>query len=170
MSRYDARMSTAQGLVPEGTDGCWTSAPFIYLIMSCLGPGLSTESAVRDYVGAYPEFHRQIRELSTAVSEAGVRVRDEGRLHSDLDDNLRVYTPDELWMFDLAVDLIAMLGSVDGLSNQSLAEFKSNVRTLDDEVHTHTWKRGVKKAGAGPAQFQELRQRVPHHTPNPMRY
>ena len=163
-------MSMGQGLVPDGTDNCWTSAPFIYLILACLGSGLTSESAVLNYVREYPEFHRQIRELSTAVSDAGVRVRDEGRLRSDMDDNLRVYTPDEIWMFDLAVDLIAMLGSVDGLSNQSLAEYKNNVRTLDDEVHAHTWKKGVKKAGAGPVQFQELRQRVPHHVPNPMRY
>ncbi|HET9899441.1 MAG TPA: hypothetical protein VFQ44_31325 [Streptosporangiaceae bacterium] len=163
-------MDTGQGLVPEGTDNCWTSAPFIYLILSCLGSGLSSESAVRRYVSAYPEFHADIRALSTAVSTAGARVRDEGRLRSDLDDNLKVYTPDEIWLFDLAVDLIAMLGSVDGLSNQRLAEFKNNVRTLDDEVQSHTWKRGVKKAGTGPARFQELRHRVPQHRPNPMRY
>ncbi len=156
--------------MPEGTDGCSTSAPFIYLIMACLGSSLNTEQAVLAYVGSYPDFHAHIRELSRAVSNAGVRVRDEGQLRSDFDDSLRIYSPDEIWLFDLAVDVIAMLGSIDGLSNESLARYKSDVRTLDDEVHTHTWKKGVKKAGAGPVQFQDLRHRVPRHVVNPMRY
>jgi hypothetical protein len=101
-----------------------TSSPFLSLIMSTLGPGLSTEPAVREYVDAYPEFHQKIRELSQAVSAAGVRVRDFGLLRSEFDGNLRVFAPEEIWMFDLAVDVIAMLGCVQGLSNASLAQFR----------------------------------------------
>lgn len=159
-----------RGLVPADADDCGTSAPFLYLIMMSLGPGLSTEKAVLSYVHGYPEFHRQIQQLSLAVSAAGVRVRDFGLLKNDFDDNLKPYSPEEIWIFDLAVDVIAMLGCVDGLSNSSLARFKQNVRSLDGEVTAHAWKHGLKKAGAGPAQFQELRARVPRHQPNPARY
>lgn len=156
-------------LVPTGTDNCETCAPFLYLIMACLGSALSSETAVLQYTHGLPEFHKQIRQLSAAVSEAGVRVRDSGRLRSDFDDTLRIYSPEEIWLFDLAVDVIAMLGCVQGLSSSSLALYKSDVRRLDDEVHTHTWKHALKKAGAGPAQFQELRGGVPRHKPNPFR-
>ncbi len=160
----------ARALVPAGVDDCNTSAPFLYLMMTTFAPGLSGEKAVLSYVHQDPEFHRQIQQLTTAVSAAGVRVRDSGLLKSDFDENLKVYSPEEIWIFDLAVDVIAMLGCVDGLSDSSLARFKSNLRSLDAEVTAHAWKHGLKKAGTGPAQFQQLRARVPHHRPNPARY
>jgi hypothetical protein len=167
---YDARVnSNLGGLVPPDTDNCSTSSPFLYLIMASLGT-LSTEQPVLAYTHSDPAFHQQVQHLSAAVSAAGERVRDEGRIRNDFDDNLRIFSPVEIWLFDLAVDVIAMLGSLMGLSNASLALYKDNVRTLDDEVHTHTWKHGLKKAGAGPEEFRELRQRVPHHPVHPMRY
>jgi hypothetical protein len=147
-----------------------TSSPFLYLIMSTLGPGLSTEKAVIAYVGNYPDFHHAIRDLSTAVSEAGVRARDSGMLRGEFDDNLRVYSPMEIWMFDLAVDVIAMLGSVDGISNSELFRFRENVRTLDQEVSSHYWKSALREAGPGVPQFQQLRASVPRHVINPSRY
>jgi len=114
-------------------------------------------------------IHQQVRDLITAVSAAGVRVRDDGLIKSDFDDNLKVYTPEEIWCCDLAIDVLAMLGSVEGLSPSNLAQFKTDVRRLDDEVNSHRWKHELKKAGAGLPQFQQLRTLVPHHTINPFR-
>lgn len=147
-----------------------TSSPFVFLIMSALGPGLSTEKAVIDYVSAYPDFHQAIRDLSAAVSEAGARARDSGMLRGEFDDNVRVYSPIEIWMFDLAVDVIAMLGAVDGLSNAELFRFKDNVRTLDQEVSSRYWQSCLRQAGPGVPQFQQLRASVPRHVINPSRY
>jgi hypothetical protein len=161
---------SAQGLVPDDVDDCMTSSPFLFLIMSTLGPGLSTEPAVLAYVNAYPEFHQKIRELSAAVSAAGVRVRDFGLLRSQFDGNLRVFAPEEIWMFDLAVDVIAMLGCVQGLSNASLAQFRDNMRTLDEDVASHAWRKSLSQAGNGLPQFHDLRASVPRHAPNPQRY
>lgn len=46
--------------------------------MAALGSGLSSESAVLTYTHAYPDFHDKIRELTEAISAAGVRIRDSG--------------------------------------------------------------------------------------------
>src|ERR1700683_376786 len=134
-------------LVPGDVDDCSTSSPFLFLLLATLGPGLSTEPAVVGYVQQLGLLG-EIQELSRAVSAGGVRVRDYGLIRNDFDDNLHPFTPEEIWAFDLAIDLVAMLGCIDGLSDRSLAQFKSNVRTLDDEVVSHTWKKQLKKAGA----------------------
>jgi hypothetical protein len=147
-----------------------TSSPFIGLIMSSLGPGLSTEPAVLAYSHAFPEFHQKVRELSVAISAVGVRVRDSGQLRGEFDGNLHIFSPEEFWLFDLAVDVIAMLGSVQGLPNSELARFRGNVRTLDEDVSSRVWRNGLRAAGEGPPYFRELRAHVPRHIVNPSRY
>lgn len=156
-------------LVPGDVDDCSTSSPFLYLLLASLGPGLSTEPAVIQCVQQLGLLG-EIQELSRAVSAGGVRVRDYGLIRNDFDDNLHPFTPEEIWVFDLAIDLVAMLGCVDGLPDRSLALFKNNVRTLDDEVTSHTWKKHLKKAGAGPERFRDLRARVPRHAPHAARW
>lgn len=156
-------------LVPANADDCMTSAPFLFLTLSTLGPALSIEPAVQEYTRHQPGLHAKIRALSTAVSAAGVRVRDDGLLKDDFDDNLKVYTPEEIWLFDLAIDVIAMLGTLGGLPKAKHAQVASNLRSLDQSVDTHTWKKELKKAGAGPAEFRELRAGLPRHTPSPGR-
>jgi hypothetical protein len=156
-------------LVPSGVDDCSTSAPFLYLTIGTFDAVLSREPVVQEYIGKQPGMHEKIRELTTAVGEAGVRVRDAGLLKDDFDDNLRVYTPDEIWTFDLAIDMIAMFGSLDGLPGDSRARLASNLRSLDQSVIEHHWKKELKKAGDGPARFRDLRASVPRHHPHPGR-
>jgi hypothetical protein len=155
------------GLVPDSADDCASSAPFLYLLLSTLGPGLSFEPAVQDYLRMEPVLRQTIRALATAVSEAGVRVRDDGSLKNDFDENLRVYTPDEIWTFDLAIDVAAWLCALDGLQRKTQAQVAGNVRLLDREVTSHYWKKELKVAGDGPRKFHELRAKVPRHKPNP---
>jgi len=149
------------GLVPPGTDDCGTSAPFLYLTLAALGSGLSYEPVVREYARTNPGQAARIRALSTAVSAAGVRVRDAGLLKDSFDENLRVYTAEEIWTFELAIDVIAMLGALDGLPGQARARAAEDVRTLDETAHGHTWRKGLKQAGTGPAEFQQLRAEIP---------
>jgi hypothetical protein len=149
------------GLVPPGTDDCSTSAPFLYLTLAALGYGLSTEPVVREYARANPGQAARIRALSTAVSAAGVRVRDAGLLKDSFDENLRVYTAEEIWTFELAIDVIAMLGALDGLPGKARAMVAEDVRTLDGTAHGHTWRKGLKQAGPGPEEFQQLRAEIP---------
>jgi hypothetical protein len=156
------RSGSQASLVPEDTDDCMSSAPFLFLALSTLGPLLSTEPVVREYMQRKPRLLQQIRALSTAVSAAGVRVRDAGLLKDDFDDNLAVYTPAEIWTFDLAFDVIAMIGALDGLPGRAKAKAASDLRTLDQDTRGHTWKHAMKKAGDGPAAFAELRATVAH--------
>lgn len=156
--RFDDELN----LVPEDVDDCMSSAPFLFLALSTLGPLLSTEPVVQQYMRGQPWLLQQTRALSTAVSAAGVRVRDAGLLKDDFDDNLAVYTPEEIWTFDLAFDVIALIGALDGLPGRARAKAASDLRTLDGDIRGHTWKHAMKKAGEGPATFRELRARVPH--------
>jgi hypothetical protein len=156
-------------LVPEGTDDCFTVSPFLFLLLAVLGSGLSSQQAVQDYVSAHPGLGQQIRALSTAVSAAGVRVRDAGLVKDSFSETLEPYTPEEVWTFDLAVDVVAMLGGLDGLPGNARAEIASDLQSLDRNVHSHHWKKEVSRAGVGPEAFRVLRAQVPRHTPHPGR-
>ena len=149
-------------LVPQDVDDCMSSAPFLFLTLSTLGPLLSTEPVVQQHMRGEPRLLQRIRELSTAVSAAGVRVRDAGLLKDDFDDNLAVYTPEEIWTFDLAFDVIALLGALDGLPGRAKAKAASDLRSLDGSARHHAWKHALKKAGEGPVALQGLRATVPH--------
>lgn len=151
------------GLLPRGLDDCSTSAPFLYLILSAFYL-LGTQDAVKQFLARSPEPRRQLRALAAATSAAGVRVRDAGLLKNEFDDNLRVYTPDEIWTFNLAVDVIARLGALEGLPPSTHAQIVSDLKTLNDQTHSHTWKKELKQAGDGVPQFRELRAATPPHT------
>ena len=162
-----AKPDGGTGLVPDGTDDCSNSAPFLYAMLGVLTWVLSPEPAVQQYVGSQAGLRDQIRALTTAVSAAGVRVRDAGVLRNDFDNNLVVYTSDEIWTFTLATDVIALLSALDGLSADGQAKATSNLRSIDGELVKHHWRKELKKANDGPAAFQELRARTPQHKPRP---
>ncbi len=143
-------------------------APFIYLALSTLGL-LSGDSVVQQYASAQPEAQHAIGELCRAVAAAGTRVRDTGQMRDSFDENLRYYTAEEIWLFDLAIDVIAMLGTLGGLPPGTRARVIDDLKLLDNNVHSHHWKKEVRQAGDGPAQFRELRAHVPHHQPHPSR-
>jgi hypothetical protein len=79
------------------------------------GNSLTYDRAVVAYLSAEPGLRQKIRQLSAAVGVAGARVRDAGLLTDSFDQNLRVYTSEEIWTFDPAIDVIALLGTLDGL-------------------------------------------------------
>lgn len=62
-----------------------------------------------------------------ATSVAGVRVRDGGLIKDDFDNNLKVHTPNEIWTFNLAVDVVARLGGLEGLPPPTHAPFMSHL-------------------------------------------
>ena len=141
-------------------------APFLSLTLTLLGllPG---DPGVNQYASTRPEVVQAIRALSTSVAAAGVRVRDSAPARDDFEDHVRRFTAEEIWMCDLAIDVIAMLGTLNGTGSRLRRMIVSDLGTLDKDVHGHHWKREVRKAGAGPAEFQELRMLVPHHPPHP---
>jgi hypothetical protein len=153
------------GPVPQGLD-YEVVAPFIYLTLTTLDM-LSRDSVVQQYSSAQPEAQHAIRQLSRAVAAAGTRVRDTGQMRDSFDQNLRYYTAEEIWLFDLAIDVIAMLGTLGGLAPATRARVIEDLKLLDNNVHAHQWKKEVRQAGQGPAPFLELRAHVPHHQPHP---
>ena len=162
-----AHLAGDTDLVPRGLD-FEVVAPFIYLTLMTLTL-LAGDSVVQQYASAQPEAKHAIRELSRAVAAAGTRVRDTGQMRDSFDQNLRYYTTEEIWLFDLAIDVIAMLGSLGGLPPGTRARIIDDLKLLDNNVSTHHWKKEVRQAGSGPAAFSELRAHVPHHQPHPGR-
>lgn len=160
--RYESLDSQA-GLLPRDLDNCSTSAPFLYLILSAFYL-LGTQDAAKQFLARNPGLHQQIRALAVATSAAGVRVRDAGLLKNDFDDNLKVYTAEEIWTFNLAVDVIARLGELEGLPPSTHAQIVSDLKSLNDSTHSHHWKKELKSAGDGVPGFRELRDTVPPHT------
>jgi hypothetical protein len=153
------------GLVPSGL-GASAVAPFIELMLATLGL-LGTEETVRQYSQADPDAHRAIRALSTQVAEAGIRVRDTAKPGDMFAEHMRMFTPEEYWKFNLALDVIAMFATGGGLSPDTRALIISDLKTLDGDANSHHWKHEVKKAGDGPAEFRDLRAHIPHHKPHP---
>jgi len=153
------------GLVPEGIDDA-ELAPFLYLTLAILA-NIGDDPVVQQYLSVEPEVHSAIRELSAAVAAAGVRVRDTSKHHGFLEEHMKEFTAEEFWLFDLAVDLVAMFATMGGVSPGNRARLRSDLATLDYHPNTHHWKHQVKKAGSGPAQFHQLRAHVPHHKPRP---
>lgn len=158
---YQASPASQAGLVPDVDHEA--VAPLIHLTLALLA-NLGTEAAVQRYTRAQPGAHRAIRALSAAIAAAGVRVRDSGRARDSFDERLRMFTAGEIWEFDLAYDVLAMLGSLDGLSPGTHARIAGALKTLDQDTHSHHWKNAVCQAGDGPAEFRALRAEVPHRT------
>ena len=151
-------------LVPNGVDYAAVT-PFIYLMMATLGM-LGGDPAVQQYLDAEPQARQAIRELSRAVAAAGVRVRDSGKVRDEFDIRLGLFTAEEFWQFNLAVDVIALLATRNGIAPDSRALAFSDLRSLEEWAGMHHWKSGVRKAGTGPAQFGPLRAHVPPHKPH----
>jgi hypothetical protein len=68
-------------------------------------------------------------------------------------------------MFDLAIDVVAMLATNGGSRSDTHDMIISDLRSIDKHAHSRQWRHQVKKAGAGPAQFRQLRELIPHHQP-----
>jgi hypothetical protein len=122
---------------------------------------------VEQYSQGNPDAHRAIRALSTQVAQAGIRVRDTAK-HGDMfAEHMNMFTAEEYWKFNLAIDVIAMFATGGGLTPDVRALMIEDLKSLDEHVHSHHWKSQVHKAGDGPVQFRELRAHIPHHKPRP---
>jgi hypothetical protein len=76
-----------------------------------------------------------------------------------------MFTPEEFWKFNLAVDVIAMFATSGGLRRSAHAKAIIDLGVLDEHAHSHHWKSQVRKAGDGPAEFRDLRAHIPRHKP-----
>ncbi len=152
------------GLVPAGLNYGGTP-PVIYLTLSAL-TAMGSESSVEQYISAQPAAQRAILALSGAVARAGIRIRVSDP-KAVIDDHLRLFSAEEIWMVDLAIDVVAMLGTGGSLHGDTRVLVLDKLKELDRHVDSHQWRKLVRKAGAGPAEFHELRAHIPPHKPRP---
>jgi hypothetical protein len=152
------------GLVPTGLN-YGATAPIIYLTLSALAT-MGGESSVEQYISAQPAAHQAILALSRAVARAGIRMA-ESDPKAVIDDHLRLFSAEEIWMVDLAIDVVAMLGTGGSLHGDTRVRVLDKLKELDRHVDSHQWRKLVHKAGAGPAEFQQLRTHIPPHKPRP---
>jgi hypothetical protein len=144
-----------RSLVPDDVDDQSLDA-FVHLMLSTLRYSLGGSQVVQDYLDQHPGMRELVRALSVAVGAAGVRARDEGPLPG----GIRGYTPDEIWAWDLALDLIAMAAGLPGLPGGTRASIADDLRLLEEQ-RGHMWKHRVKEAGDGPEALRPLRALVP---------
>jgi hypothetical protein len=161
-------------LVPDSVDEDDLSLPpgiaNILTTLSLLG----REVAVQDYLDQVPGLRQGIRTLSAVVSGAGRRIRDSGQGGDQ--DNPANYTPDEIWATDLALDVVALLGVVEGgVSGSAQAAVRNTLGIYDKEPEKdpmgifykvdleerRTWQRLLDAAGPGLDAFREMREQVP---------
>jgi hypothetical protein len=155
----------SDNLVPADLDTDLV-APFLRLTISSLVL-LSGDPGVNQYTSTRPEVVQSIYALSASIAAAGVRVRDTNPGRDSFEDHVRRFTAEEIWMCDLAIDVVAMLCTLNGVGSRIRRMILGDVGILDRDVHGHHWKKQVHKAGAGPAEFRELRTLVSHHPPHP---
>jgi hypothetical protein len=148
-------------LVPEGTDDCFTAAASLFLALSTFSLA-GQQAPVKEYMRREPRLLQQVRALTTAVSAAGVRVRDAGLVRDGFHSNLAVFAPEEIWTFDLAIDVLAQLSALDGLTGEMRASIVQSVQQLDRDSRQKIWQKGMNKAGGGPVTWHELRARTRH--------
>jgi hypothetical protein len=152
-----------------------TSVPFLDLLLVQLGYGptygLSAEQSVRDFVRSQPGMYEQIREVGTTVYRAGARARNHGLLRNSFDNSLHPYSPDDIWVMDLAIDVLALLAYLPRLSGGARFSALDALRDLYVTCNVHAWHKQVKHAADRPPQeFRALRARVPvrpKHLPKP---
>jgi hypothetical protein len=164
MTAKSAHDGDAAGLLPRHLNYGDVTIPFLYNTLSAM-QWMSDESSVQQYLRAYPQAHRAIIALSRAITDVGLRIRRASRDRDIYDEHLGHFTADEIWMFDLAIDVVAMFATGGGLHQETSRSVQDKLREADEHVHSHHWQREVRKAGAGPAQYHELRALIPHHKP-----
>jgi hypothetical protein len=118
---------------------------------------LSTDGAARRALGR-PGFIEPARCLTAAVEAAGERAADAGLREITIDP--KAYTPEELWTFHLARDLIAEIAAVDGVDRESARLAKQTVADTDD-AWGRAFKKAEKKLGAEPESLREFRAQIP---------
>jgi hypothetical protein len=136
-------------------------------------PLLENKLAIEQYITRAPQEYSAILALTASVIDVGVRFRG-AHPSEDIRDSgsgLRYLSANDIWMLDLTLDVMYMLAGMLGREGARW-EFhdpeviSSNLGSIDAATHHRDWKRALRQAGAGPAQFQQLRAHVPPRTPS----
>jgi hypothetical protein len=148
-------------LVPDSVDEDVLSLPSGLANILTTLTLLSHEVAVQDYLDNVPGLRQEIRSLSTVVSGAGRRIRDSDGAQREGDQNSPAnYSPDEIWATDLALDVVALLSSLEGVNVNAHVASRTTLDIYAKEER-RTWQQRLDAAGPGPEAFRQLREQVP---------
>jgi hypothetical protein len=137
------------------------TSEFVYATLFALSY-VEDDPSVVQYCRADPAAQKAILALTSTVGHAGIRVRDSNPKRDDvINDHLDRYTPEEIWMADLAIDVLAMFATGGGLNGSKRSFVQDHLKRADEHTHNAHWKRHLHKAGSGVAEFRELRAHVP---------
>ncbi len=100
--------------------------------------------------------------LMDDVAGAGRRVVTDGLVLDERRIDFGVYTPDEMWVFNLAADLVAMLAALPNLAKTKRAAVRDLLITVDAALGTHSARSTIGNAHEGPADLRPLRETIPH--------
>lgn len=106
-----------------------------------------------------------VTSLSDAIVAAGQRVRDDGLVLSERAVDLKIYEPAEVWTFNLAADLIAVLVVAPNLPKAKRVAVRDVLMRLDAGLGTHWARSTIGNAAPGPEPLQGLRAALPHRKP-----
>jgi hypothetical protein len=94
-----------------------------------------------------------------------VRIRDTHPNEDVRQSGLQHLSADDIWMLDLTLDVMFMLaGQLPGESSpwdDDHDRIPRRLGNLDEATHDRHWKRALRQAGGGPAQFRQLRAHIP---------
>jgi hypothetical protein len=131
---------------------------------------LEIQPAIEQFLAGAPQEHSAILALTTAVADAGVRIRDTHPNEDVRQSGLRHLSADDVWMLDLTLDVMFMLaGRLPGKGapwDDDHDWIPQRLVTLDKATHDRRWRRGLRQAGDGPAQFRPLRGHIPPRAPS----
>jgi hypothetical protein len=126
-------------------------------IMHCMLVLLAEPAARRAAEG----FAAHVPALNDAVVAAGRRVLDAGLVVDAGRVDLKVYEPAELWAFDLATDVVAVLAAAPNLAKAKRTAVHGELRILDAGLGAHGSRSMIGNAKPGPA-LAPLRAAVVH--------
>lgn len=120
------------------------------------------DPAVRAWVKNFPEKD-EIGSLLQAVRQAGTRIKlvaMQGKHYDEFTDNSHLHTEDEWWQIGLALDILATIGSVPGISPMTGADAMKQARDFQKD-YSHQLKKASKNPGPSASQFVALRAAIP---------
>ncbi len=133
-------------------------------------PVLAQEPAIEQFLTRAPQEHSAILALTAAIADVGVRIREAHPNEDVRQSGLQYLSADDIWMIDLTLDVMFMLaGQLPGKSSpwdDDHDRIPRRLADLDEGTHDRHWKRALRQAGAGPAQFRQLRAHVPPRVPS----
>jgi hypothetical protein len=102
--------------------------------------------------------------LLDAVVTAGQRVQDEGLTPAGTVVDLKIYRPVELWTFNLAADVLALLATAPDVPKVKRAAVNPFREGLDAGLGSHSSRSTIGNVRPAPPEFEALRAAIPKRT------